>query len=118
MVRTSGMTCRRVIDDIVDDAHAGIFLTFLVCFSPCRVRDNLNDHIRGLAEFPQQVRAVFFLPPVVGHLDIEAEENIRDNRRVPRQSKAPTFAAAQKTPGARASPRAVERFGQETLVFF
>src|SRR6266487_4260588 len=108
-----------VIDDIVDDAHAGVFLAFLVCFSPFRIRDNLNDHIWGLAEFPQQVRAVFLLPPVLGHLDIEAEENVRDHRGVPRQSKTPTFAAARKgTPCARAIPRAVERFGQEALVFF
>jgi hypothetical protein len=108
-----------VIDDRVADTHAGVFLAFLVCFPPCRVRDHLHDHIRGLAAFPQQVRAVCLLPPVLGHLDIETAANIRDHCRVPRQRKHPHVRGDQQgTPGARAIPRAVECFSQEALGFF
>src|SRR5262249_365954 len=44
------------------------------------VRDDLDHHVRRLAELPEKVRAVLLGPEILVHLHIDAEERIGDER--------------------------------------
>jgi hypothetical protein len=54
---------------------------FHVRFTTDSIRHNLNDHLRGLAVFPDHVGTVALLPDISGKLDIQTDEHVWHLRR-------------------------------------